>query len=540
MGEAGQVARHSSPVALSAVHEGAGAQAVALDDNRQRPRLSAIRTLTAVGLVAAAAYVGVTRGPAAVQAAYATKSPTWFAPYVDATLTPAYSFQDRSLDPARQVVLGFVVSGGRDGCTPSWGAAYDLQQADQALALGTRVAELRQQGVGAMISFGGEANTDLAVGCTNVDDLERAYGSVVTKYATQTVDFDVEGAALSDFPASERRATAVAALQAAMRSDGRQLQVWLTLPVEPSGLQADAISVIDTMLRARVSLAGVNVMTMDFASAPGPGQTMLDLARKAATAAHRQLQRDLAHYGIGLSSGQVWRRLGVTVMVGQNDYAGQVFTTADAQGLVGFADNVGLGRLSMWSLNRDSECGQAFGESGVLSDTCSGTSQVSLAFSHIFSAVGGVDNVPRGHDGLVPPVPDTNPANALYPLWSPTADYQAGYKVVRDGYVYEAKWYDAGQDPAQVWPYSWETPWELIGPVLPTDHAPKMPTLPAGTYPAWSPGSYYQAGARILYQGLPYQAKWYNQGQPPAEEASDPYGSPWQPLFTVSGEPSPD
>jgi chitinase len=373
-----------------------------------------------------------------------------------------------------------------------------------------------------------------------LDALERAYQSVVSKYNVQIADFDVEGASLADFPATQLRARAVAALQAALGRRHQQLQVWLTLPVEPDGLQPDAVAVIDTMLRARVSLAGVNIMAMDYSAPPGPGQTMFDLARLAVSAAHRQLEQELARYGVRLSSRQVWHRLGVTVMVGQNDFAGQVFTTADAQSVARFASNVGLGRLSMWSLNRDTECGQAFGENDVLSNTCSGTSQSALAFSRIFGALGGIDTLNERQARIVPPVPDTNPANALYPLWSPTAEYQAGYKVVREGYVYEAKWYNVGEDPAQLWQYSWQTPWELVGPVLPSDHAPKMPVLPAGTYPAWSPHRGYQPGDNVLCQGLPYQAKWYNQGQSPTEEASDPYGSPWQPLFTLPGEPGPD
>ena len=35
---------------------------------------------------------------------------TWFAPYVDTTLTPTYPFESASDQPARQVVLGFVVA----------------------------------------------------------------------------------------------------------------------------------------------------------------------------------------------------------------------------------------------------------------------------------------------------------------------------------------------------------------------------------------------------------------------------------------------
>jgi len=74
--------------------------------------------------------------------------------------------------------------------------------------------------------------------------------------------------------------------------------------------------------------------------------------------------------------------------------------------------------------------------------------------------------------------------------------------------------------------------------VLPGDHAPAIPTLPAGTYPAWSVGTQYQASDHVLFQGLPYQAKWSNQGVSPAAAATDPSGSPWKALYSVPGEPT--
>jgi chitinase len=63
-------------------------------------------------------------------------------------------------------------------------------------------------------------------------------------------------------------------------------------------------------------------------------------------------------------------------------------------------------------------------------------------------------------------------------------------------------------------------------------------TLPAGTYPAWSVDTQYEVGDRVLYQGLPYQAKWINQGTSPATESTDPSGSPWKALYSIPGEPS--
>ena len=249
----------------------------------------------------------------------------------------------------------------------------------------------------------------------------------------------------------------------------------------------------------------------------------------------------LPRYGLQLRAAQIWQRIGVTVMIGQNDMQGERFTVPDAQGLTSFAGRYHLGRVSMWSLNRDTQCGSSFPENGLLSNTCSGTAQASLQFSHIFGAIHG--QAPATSLGaaanVLLPKPNLNPADAPYPQWSPTAAYPEGYKIVENGEIYQAKWYNTGQDPAAQVQYDWQTPWELLGPVLPGDHAPARHRLPAGTYPAWSLNTVYRAGNKVLYQGEPYQAKWGDQGVSPAAEASDPSGSPWRALFRIPGEPAP-
>jgi chitinase len=74
--------------------------------------------------------------------------------------------------------------------------------------------------------------------------------------------------------------------------------------------------------------------------------------------------------------------------------------------------------------------------------------------------------------------------------------------------------------------------------VTPGDHGADIATLPAGTYPAWSLNTQYEAGDKVLYQGLPYQAKWANEGVSPATESTDPSGSAWAALYTIPGEPA--
>ncbi len=520
-----------------AVPAGPRAPAHAEPPDEPRRRLSLLRVLVALVVLAGIGYGGFF-GVKTRLAGTTVVHRTWFAPYVDVTLTPTYQFQNASDDPARQTVLGFVVADPGADCRPSWGAAYTLAQADQSLAVSSRIAQVQQDGQQPIVSFGGQAHTSLDVACTSVSSLTSAYQSVISRYHLTAIDLDIEGASLTSFAAEQRRAAAMAALEQAARTAHRQLSVWLTLPVEPSGLQDAGLSVIESMLRDHVSITGINVMTMDFSQPPAAGTTMLASVQAALNATHAQLASLFPRYGIQLRSQQIWQRLGATVMIGQNNIAGENFTVPDAQGLVRFASATHLGRISMWSLNRDSQCGSSFPESGLLSNTCSGTAQSNLQFSQVFGQLQGVTSVTSSAGDVQPAVANTNPADAPYPQWSATGDYPSGYKVAEDGEIYQSKWFNTGDDPQAQVQYSWQTPWELLGPVLPGDHAPVISRPSAGTYPAWSISARYQVGDKVLYQGMPYEAKWDNQGVSPQGQSGDPTASPWKALYKIPGEPT--
>lgn len=508
-------------------------------DAEPQAELSSLRVSIAV-LLAVVAIVGAffwVKSMFGTSAASQTR--TEFAPYVDVTLQPTYQFQSPSNDPARQSVLGFVVAASSHSCTPSWGTYYSPSQANERIALGARIAQLHGYGASVMVSFGGARNTSLAIACPSADDLAKAYQSIIDTYDLRAIDLDVEGAALNNFAAEQRRAAAVRILQERATKAHRKIDIWLTLPVEPSGLTGNALSVLTSMLHARVHLAGINVMAMNFTHSPNAGATMLNLVERSLESTASQLGSVLPRYGINLQRDQIWRRLGVTVMIGQNDIAGERFTVANAQGLTSFAKARGLERLSMWSINRDQSCGAGF-RAAVLSTTCSGTTQSTLEFTKIFSVLRGSLGGRSSSEAKVlrPIAGDKNPANAPFPFWNPTADYVSGYKVVENGEIYQAKWYNSGQDPAAQYQYSWQSPWELLGPVLPTDHAPVIASPPPGTYPQWSATTVYVAGRRVLYKGLPYVAKWSNVGVAPGLAAVPQASSPWKALYTIPGEPT--
>jgi chitinase len=514
------------------------------------PQLSAWRVLVALLMVAALGGGGflVAREATSTDPALADAKPgsgPWFAPYVDVTLTPTYAFQDRAANPAKNVALGFVVAGraSDEQCTPTWGSYETLDGAATAMDLDRRVAQLRGQGGDPIVSFGGQANRELAVACSDPAELESAYRDVIERYSADTVDFDIEGAALADTAANERRAAVVKKIQDDVRGRRGRLAVWLTLPVTPEGLRPDALAVVTAMLDARVDLAGVNVMSMDF-GVPSAGEDMRKAILSSVDATRDQISALFGRAGARLNSRNLWRKIGVTVMIGQNDVRGESVSVADAKAVAKYAADHGVGRVSTWSLNRDVQCGVTFPVLGTLSNTCSGVVQRPLQFTKTFSVLRGSVQASAAQvtePDLLPEATTAtrdDPARSPYPIWEPEQAYREGYKVVWHQAVYVAKWFSQGQTPdaANVEPS--QSAWRLIGPVLRTDRAPQIEKLPPGTHPRWGAGTVYHAGDKILYDGLPYQAGWWTQGDVPGEPGRSGTISPWRPLYSIPGEPA--
>jgi chitinase len=297
----------------------------------------------------------------------------WFAPYVDLTLAPVPRFQALAANPSGHVVLGFILAGAGDPCTPAWGGLSTL---DQAATLNTAITAAQAAHEQVAVSFGGAQGSDLAVGCTDPAKLQGAYQAVIARYSLTTIDLDVEGPASLNPTVSARRAQAIAAVQQDRATAGKPLGVWLTLTVSPSGLEPSGVAALAQMLLAGVKLAGVNVMAFDYG--PLTGQTMLSASESALAATAVQLQRLYRSNHIRAGPDGVWSQLGATIMEGRTDTAGQVWDISDARALYEFAFAHHLGRLSEWSLGRDQPCS---GAPSQPSDSCSGVTQPPLGFS---------------------------------------------------------------------------------------------------------------------------------------------------------------
>ena len=503
-------------------------------------RLSWLRVGVLLGVVTALVFFGTSGWRHVQDSRAASDGDAWFAGYVDATVTPLHKFEQPESASTRDVVLSFIVADPADLCSPSWGAAYSLDSAAQDLDLDRRIARLRQQEGSVVVSFGGAINSELASVCTDPEGLLSAYRDVVERYDLRTIDLDIEADALTNVEGTTRRAVAIKALQDEREKAGKDLRVWLTLPVAPSGLTTDSKQIVSTMLEQKVELSGVNVMTMDYGESREQGQSMLEASTDALSATHKQLGQIYARAGKDVGPATLWRRMGATPMIGQNDVTGEVFTLADARKLSAFAQEKGLGRMSMWSLNRDRTCGENYPDVKIVSNSCSGVEQGAESFAKLLrGAMTGRPDMTEvapvapgtagGREDADAPLTD-DPATSPYPIWDEEGTYVEGTRVVWHRNAYVAKWWTQGDVPDDPVVDEASSPWTLIGPVLPGEKPVVLPTLPAGAYPEWEQDATYRKGERVMLNGTPFTAKWYTTGTRPDARATQDDPSPWRQL----------
>ncbi|WP_111719442.1 chitinase [Homoserinimonas sp. OAct 916] len=511
-------------------------------------KLSIVRVIALCAAIAGIAVIAVSGWTRFEDARAATATPSFFSGYVDVTATPTLAFEDATVSKTKSVVLSFIVSDPDSACTPSWGGFYGLDEAGTSLDLDRRIARFVQNDGEVAISFGGMANSDLAIACTDSAKLKAAYQNVIDRYDITTIDLDIEGTDLGDTAAGVRRAEAIAAIQKKQIAANKHLDVWLTLPVAPNGLTDEGTTAVAQMLAAKVELSGVNVMTMDFNTGITTSAGMLDASISAAKATHEQVRVLYQATGADLGDKTLWRKIGLTPMIGQNDVPAEVFGLDAARGLNDFAQKTGVGRISMWSLNRDATCGGNYPDVKRVSDACSGIDQGDALFAELLASgiTGGSsaatttpsiapstapNTAPRNtpDERSTPPVVD-DPATSPYQIWTPQATYVAEDRVVWHGNVYVAKYWTLGDVPDNPSVRSSETPWDLIGPVLPGDKPQPVIEVPEGTYPKWSATAVYEMGGRVMFNGRIVEAKWWTQADSPQAALEGSNGSAWRKL----------
>lgn len=290
-----------------------------------------------------------------------------FSPYVDLSVVSSAAdlMQDVSAAGVHAVTLAFVVGTGTNEI--GWAGLGSGDTLADGSSVASVVKDLQASGVDVTISFGGGHAEEPALYYTDAKALAAAYQSVIDTYGVKSIDFDVEGPALTNDAANALRNEALVALEQA----NPDLSVSFTLPALPTGLTQDDLKLLEAAHAAGVEIDTVNIMVMNFGAENDSGDMGQD-AIDAAEATIAQL------HDLGIDA-----KIGITPMVGINDVQSEVFTLQDAQQLVDYADgNDHIASLAMWSLGRD------HGEApGHMTYGNSGVAQHDWDFAKIFATV---------------------------------------------------------------------------------------------------------------------------------------------------------
>ncbi len=324
---------------------------------------------------------------AAAGIAFGSGSPAWAAanpgpgfpahyaaPYAEMWNSPSSLMAAYNATGNKYYTLAFIISQGTcnasiDGDTPITDSGWN-----------SAINSLRAVGGDVIASFGGASGTELT-SCGSVSTMQAQYQRVIDQFNLTRIDLDIEGSTLDNAAANDRRNQALANLQQQYAAAGRTLTVDYTLPVNPTGLESNSLSLLNNAKTHNLNVNLVNIMTMDY----GPAMDMGQAAIQAADALHTQLGR----IWTTKSSAQLWAMEGNTPMIGVNDTSAEVFTTGNASTVESFAASNGIQELSFWSLGRDNQA-------------ASGTSQSPYQFTNTFKAITGGTGTPPPNGGATP------------------------------------------------------------------------------------------------------------------------------------------
>ena len=208
--------------------------------------------------------------------------------------------------------LAFVISNGSPNSAPYWNGTIAMS-GDKYVS---DLAALRAQGGDVIVSFGGQGGSELALVHKSASTLQAAYQQVVTKYNLKWVDFDIEGDAIFDTAANTRRNQALQGLQAANPGLIVAYTVPSTSPAE--GVTQSTVKLLANAMKNGVNVGIVNIMAMNYSTSicGDMGQYAIDVSEHA----RAQLK------SLGMAA-----RVGITPMIGVNDYPCEVFTQAHAK-----------------------------------------------------------------------------------------------------------------------------------------------------------------------------------------------------------------
>lgn len=240
-----------------------------------------------------------------------------------------------------------------------WGDGIDTERFARA-----NVAAFVAAGQDYIVSTGGEAGVFT---CASADGMRR----FLARYDSprlRGLDFDIE---------SKQTPAQIDALVAAARAVARPgLRLSFTVATHASpgrsrrSLNDTGEAVLASVVRHRLDDAVINLMVMNYGPADARWCVLRQHSEKACDMGLSALQ---AARNVHEKYGVPYARIALTVMLGENDVAGNVLSPEDAAAVRKGAEQLKLAGVHWWSLDRDQPCPAG---SPRLSPLCHGLADV--------------------------------------------------------------------------------------------------------------------------------------------------------------------
>ena len=256
--------------------------------------------------------------------------------------------------------LAFILADG-SSCTPAWNGTDAVSSDTQVASV---INEVRSDGGDVIVSAGGYSGTKLGQVCGTAAATAAAYQQVISTYGLHAFDFDLEEPEIENSAAIDNELGAAKILQ----QNNPGLFISVTIPSITTGANYFGQQLLDEAKTLGFTPNDYTIMPFDGGFNGGSSQVT------ALQGFNAQLVSTF-----GWSSSQAYQHEGFSGMNGRTDSA-EYFYQSDFQTVLSFAQSVGLGRFTFWSVNRDRECNPP-DNNGSLSSECSSVTQNSWDFT---------------------------------------------------------------------------------------------------------------------------------------------------------------
>jgi chitinase len=305
------------------------------------------------------------------------------------------------------------------------------------------ISQVRSDGGDVIVSAGGANGTKLGSVCSSPATTAAAYQQVITAYGLHAFDLDLEEPEIENSTAIANELGAAQILQ----QEDPGLFVAITLPTISTGANFFGQALLNEAKSLGFTPDNYTIMPFDGGFSGGSSQV---------TALQDFNAQLVATFG--WTSAQAYAHEGFSGMNGRSD-TGEMFTEADFQTVLSFAETSQLGRFSFWSVNRDRLC-RPPDNNGTTSSECSSVSQnpwdftaFTVAFAQDATPVAPAPPAsPTPAPGSPAPTPTTTPTSppgggSCAAAWLDNMPYVAGSAVSLNGHNWTANQWNYDEVP---------------------------------------------------------------------------------------------